>query len=427
MPDANLFQCPFCFDDQFACPPERLPYGCNYCFGATTNNWWTKTKRYLGFKLHCTHCHEPLDLRQRTCACEANLLPREYLDGNHHIIGIIGNTYVGKSVYLTTLIETLKTRANVLNLSVSEVNEHTRRTYHKDYRDPLYNRQVLPEATRSTKSHDKSDNPENPKDTEKSQNTGKPKEPEKPKESTESEEKFMITPLIFRIRFNTNTTGLVDFHLFFYDASGEDLVEDESWRDYLRFIEHCSAFIWLIGPANLNLPGDYGVSEAKAETATEPYRTVDLITQYLQTRGQTEEELKQIPVAVCLNKLDLLQNQPELAHQQWLFEPLRYPPPDPDSARYPEELIESEKKRVHDTIYSLIDLSGNANFLQYVRQTFPRHALFGISCLGQAPVRDAASNKQKLDGPPKPNRVELPLLWLLHQLELFPQMRTDVS
>ena len=388
MPDPGQFQCPFCFDYRFVGSPERLPYGCNRCLGATANGWWAKTKRHLGFMLYCTHCHEQLDLRQRTCFCEENLLPHGYPSGNHHTIGIIGNTYVGKSVYLTTLIETLKAKANVLNLSVSEANAYTRQIYEKHYRDPLYNKQILPDATRTA------------------QMTG--------------DDEFTITPLIFRIRFSTDTTEPVVLHLFFYDVSGEDLVEDESLRDYLRFIEHCSAFIWLLSPANLALPGDYGISERDADTKIAPYRTVELIIQHLEKQGRTKKELEQIPVAVCLNKLDLLQKRPELIHQQWLFEPLQYSPANPDGARYLKGLIASEKSQIHDFIYSLIDSSGNANFWQHVRQIFPKHALFGISSLGQAPVRNVKTGKQRLNEPPNPNRVELPLLWLLHQLQLLP-------
>lgn len=224
------------------------------------------------------------------------------------------------------------------------------------------------------------------------------------KETIPSTIQDSIRPMMYSLVFNEDRSGKT-CNLTFYDAAGENFRNERVMADYNRSVYNSRGILFLIDPTQLpairedfesrNLP------ISGEDFSSQLARTIQLIRQ-----GKSQQNLKEkieIPIAVCITKMDLLRDKL-----------------DPSSfLRYASRHLQQDAFDLVDynacnmEMQSLIQHWGGADLINQIRSQFSKAAFFGISSLGSAP--DAEGQIQHI----APFRVSDPFLWLLAQNQMI--------
>lgn len=363
-----LIRCPYCFEESEL---TTLPRVCKECGAANEQTFWARLHTKLGFSVTCGYCAKKLRHNGLNCVC-GSFLSDHYLRGRSHTIGLIGLTNAGKSIFITVLIETLKKYASVIGITVEPFDKHTWQTQNFNF-ETLYHEQKVLNVTHVL---DK-----------------------------------LPSPMIFHIRF----TGHEDagIHLVFYDVSGEDFANQDKYEGYLEYMRHCSGFIWLLDPVSL------GLTSTTSKQSVQSGRTLpDNIFQAINSFSRPDDRNKDHrPIAVCVNKFDRFLAHPALQHEPKIFDNPNY------ARKNAFDIIPEEAEYSTNVIGSLINDCEDGHFLETLRQSYDDYALFGTSSLGSEPFPDPNTKPPGIlkTGAINPIRIELPLFWLFHKLNLFPE------
>ncbi|MCA9137753.1 MAG: 50S ribosome-binding GTPase [Planctomycetales bacterium] len=382
--------CPYCFE-QFKI--SRAPYRCSNltCPGKEVDvllkRQWSKLAGggkqgkvlspggSLFRRKKCDACKRPTD--DRICpACHAPL-PPSYGKCENAIIAIIGAKNAGKSHYIATLVKELRDAVGpALQFTLSAVNDYTINRYNKSFKEPLYNRRVSLNISRSAKTDEE-----------------------------------MRIPMLFNLQFmGTDWRGRKAIKrtilLVFFDTAGEDLNSEATMATVNRYICCSAGVILLLDPRQLPAVREKLSTDPREEiieTRDLLARTARLIRNGL---GMTADKsgripLIQTPIAVAFSKFDEIED-------------LVDPAATVRTSRSLSGYDPHESTVISDEIESLLESLEQSQLVKDLRSWFRTVSFFGVSALGCKKRSD-----QTLPHAPRPRRVEDPFLWILHKLQFL--------
>jgi len=310
----------------------------------------------------CSECGEAMSLRVcPDCGFEvdAEEMRRGFLS-----VSILGNGGCGKSNYLAVLIDQLRGEmCKVYGCTLYPTGgDRTMNYYEREYRRPLYDQGV---CVSSTLQED-------------------------------------LNPLTYTLLFDeqvgqtSKSVGLA-----FYDSCGAKLENQQEMAALGRRLYTSGGILLLVDPSQL--PTIRAARKAKnlsilpSDAQALLLRTVHLVRAGLAI-GQTEMKID-IPIAVCLTKLDTL--IPHLNPASFVGAPSR-------SLRK-AMLNRADVSSCNLEMMALFESWGAGEFVRHVRSQFSSFCFFGLSSLGCEP------GNQNEVARVTPHRVLDPLLWLLWQ------------
>lgn len=216
-----------------------------------------------------------------------------------------------------------------------------------------------------------------------------------------STEQETVQPLVYTLVFG----GAGDqkgktCNITFYDACGANFDSLSILSDYNRNIYNSQGIIFLVDP--LQLPGLHLPNAAPARER-KPVNPETLLSRTIQLiRGghmQNVQQKIEIPIAVCLSKMDLFRQQLDPSSS------LRY---ESRHMRGPE-LDKPDFHACDMEVQSLLESWSGEELVNQIRTHFLHYGFFAFSALGSPP--DGSNNVANLT----PHRVCDPFLWLLRQ------------
>ncbi|GAA0469579.1 hypothetical protein Ade02nite_32560 [Paractinoplanes deccanensis] len=202
-------------------------------------------------------------------------------------------------------------------------------------------------------------------------------------------------------------------YLSFYDTAGEDLHTD---RDafQLHYLSAATYLILLLDPFQLPRVRDLvplpPAAVVQRYGRAEPTREVlGRITEVLKHSSHWNGRQVTMPVAVAFAKMDAFYDYLGDKH------PLRR------IRRRRHGYDDEAGRRVHEEMASLLHAWGGDVINDYLRSYYRDYRYFFVSALGAEP--DYAEGSVHPTGV-RPDRVEEPLLWLMHKAGLVPRVTT---
>ncbi len=316
----------------------------------------------------CPHCHSQL--------------PVHFGQVDSRMIALVGAKDSGKTVFMTVLLhELMYDVGRRFNAAVLGADEWTRRSFEDEYEKRLYKDHELYGGTKTARASAGGRRP----------------------------------PLVFSFTVDGRIGGEGRWAgggrvrrslLSFFDTAGEDLVSQQSVEANVRYLTSADGIILLLDPLQMGgarpladpdaVPEMRGGADTPAKVLA---RIIELLHLSLKTKGN---RLIDKPIAVAFSKMDaLLAALPDES-------PLRRSPP--GGARFDE----GDSRAVHEHVRALLyDWEGGI-LDAVLRKNFSKYRFFGLSALGEAPVRGSDGRSQRIsDRGIKPLRVEDPFLWLL--------------
>ena len=302
----------------------------------------------------CPHCH--------------NDIPKTAGHAPATVISFVGASHAGKSVFMTSLVHTLKTvTPRNFNVFLSPINHEMSRKFKDEYEDPLIEKGQLLDPTQMEREQE---------------------------------------PFIFTFSFADSS----EINIAFFDIAGEGMVDDRYLEIYAAHIRNSSALMFIVDPLQFRTIGrkiqlsnnlDYDLS-----TAEEPVDVLGgLVDNYIHKEsGGTCK----IPTAVVLTKTDLLE----------ALRPGTDGPQPGDYISANSHMFTNFTHRGFFDLRAFENVNGEVeeflnivdpNFKNAIKRRFSEMGFFAVSALGSQPVdRRVASYS--------PTRVEEPFLWLLYKL-----------
>ena len=223
-------------------------------------------------------------------------------------------------------------------------------------------------------------------------------------------------PYIFYI---TDKKGKV-FTLTIFDTAGEDFESDDLMENSAKHAFHASGIIFLIDPlkilnvyTKLNLEIAANSSSVSANRAFQNDVILSILSGSLRRHYKIRENKKiSIPLGVVVPKLDVIAADFP-PHYACLFQ-------SGHAAKKGFSL--AENRRVNTEIQKWIaGLKDGAtdSFMAQLNMNYSNYSYFGVSSLGMKNSPD----KNGMFSTPRPHRVEDPVLWILKENGMIPEMK----
>ena len=309
-----------------------------------------------------------IETKKRLCPFCHNDLPYSAGRTPSNIIAIIGASQVGKSVYMTSLIQTLETStAHNFNAACLPVNSDTSRRFRDQYLHPLFVQNTLVESTQKEKKQE---------------------------------------PFIFQFKFKDNDKPPLS--LVFFDVAGEGMVEEEYIDLYANHIKNAEGILFLVDPLQLSTIRNKIILNQgdKSGDFTSKYQesrdvVVTLAENFI---GLQEDGKTNIPTAVVVTKSDMLEflvkdGEEYVKANSNIFNNYTH------KGYFNLDEYENINGEVHRFIEK-VDLA----FMDAIEVHFSNISYFAVSAIGQNPVEG------KVEGVIEPIRVDEPFLWLLYKM-----------
>lgn len=322
---------------------------------------------------------------KRICPFCHNELPKSAGRNRSYTIAFAGDTAVGKTVYMVTLINRLMYLHDDFNSLMNPLTSAVSDKYNRVYYNPMYKEGLLPDHTHVNE---------------------------------------MVEPLIYEFKVGIhkeNGTNVADktVTLTFYDVAGDGIKNEDYVNTRARHLKYADAFLYMVDPMQTGAAdrlrawgGDDEGNNAKAN--------------YIEGRGEALQILQSFftqdiafenkPTAVVLTKSDLLKTTSENA---MYFSP--------ESNIYHQcehrgylDIIQVDS--IDQEVQQFFDVADKL-FKKSVNLMFNNVKFFAVSALG-GPTRNEKINnvdrKAIVGGFPQEIRVEEPFLWVLSQLGIIP-------
>lgn len=187
----------------------------------------------------------------------------------------------------------------------------------------------------------------------------------------------------------------------FYDIAGENCVDHERIRGFGRFVEHSDGIILLIDPDQFN----------ESSNKAQPVLVLETIYNLFQNKGR--EEVKNLPIAICVSKGDKIamemiqQNLDDILFLQ------------DQSGAYLPKFNAEDYNRIHDAMKVFVQ--NNDNELQVrLRNLYDNYNYFLFSAIGTSVKKIEGTDLDTPAGPTIPKRIMEPVVWLLYQYQFIP-------
>lgn len=330
-------------------------------------------------KFVCPYCFESQnttrgDFRSENHKCSkcAQSIPYGYSELKNPFIALVGSRGSGKTVYITVLIDQLMNRVCKQGRigGVCDACGDDTRTRYEAMRDVLQDGR-LPGTTRPAVLGGRE-----------------------------------LLPLIFRLRTKTYVPGFYpipsshSLHLVFFDAAGEDMLDESLMAMHYRYFHHAAAVIFLIDPLQIRKLSDKyeAISRDNLEKpGTDQHIVSRFVSQYRQMLHLSADAKLKIPAAFVLSKSDILVGSDGLSEET-------------RAAHDHKRGFDLEDQlRVSKDVGDFVGTHHGQ--LLSLSEEFLDHSFFAVSALGKSPEKDG-----RILGGPVPFRVEDPLLWILWRL-----------
>jgi hypothetical protein len=307
-----------------------------------------KTMRRL-----CPKCHNDLPVTAGKTASK--------------VISIVGASQVGKSVYIASLIHTLRnSTAGNFNAACIPLTTEISSRFRSFYDEPIFKNGVLLSSTNKVRQE----------------------------------------PLIFQFIFED--TSKSPLTLVFFDVAGEPLTNQGFLNTYANHIKNSSGLIFMVDPLQIDMIrekfffiiGDEAVDMASKFTNPEDV-AISLYSDFIAHEHNSHTE---IPTAIVITKSDLLHALKD--------EDGEYIKPNSNifyNYTHRGYFNLSEFNNIDQEVRKFIQKVDPA-FKGTMGKFFKKTGYFAVSALGSNPV------DQQLKGVVSPTRVDEPFLWLLHKL-----------
>lgn len=302
----------------------------------------------------CPHCH--------------SLYPQRVDGLSNSIIAIIGAKETGKSHYVAVLIQQIFEIHQIFGWSMQPLDDETMNRYETDFYKPLYERnQVIPPTQKAA--------------------------------ATGSNRK----PLLYSLNIEKNGVFRTMI-LAFFDTAGEDMDNEIEMLRYNSYIHNAAGIILLLDPLQQKglrdkLPDQQRETLSKTLQNDENTKASHIISRTVNSIMTKSSRRKQIdiPLAVAFSKMDEFREV--LGNDAPIYSP----------SQHKGHFNKAEFDAINEYVRGWV---GNFD-PQFMNTTklFKDAAFFGVSALGGRP--EQTKNNQQLKNPPRPERVEDPLLWLL--------------
>lgn len=214
--------------------------------------------------------------------------------------------------------------------------------------------------------------------------------------------------------------------LVFCDIPGEDTRNKEGLEKSGFYLRKVDGILALFDPTRLpNVVGhvkgtvnepEEGNDEEKAE------RSLDSLAKYL--RDENGEGRIEIPAAIVTTKVDVLKEISSVSEMREFKNVINVKDANDIHRMYlNRKVISSMNKAVKNV---LVTLGGNV-FCMKVEQCFKNSSYFAVSALGKSPVKVGEDgNEKKIEGNLEPFRVAEPFYWLMAQFGGIPYRYREV-
>jgi len=313
----------------------------------------------------CPHCH--------------NDIPQSAGFSPSTIISVVGVSNVGKSVYLTSLIHTLKTvTPRNFPIFCTPINSEMGRKFKLEYENPLIENGILFDKT------------------------------EKQQE-----------PFIFTLSFTDGSKP--EINIAFFDISNENMANTGYMDIYIAHIRNSSGMLFLVDPLQfrtvereIRLNNSIS-SDSIFENTEEPIELLNrLVEDYIdkkKSKKKRDNNISDTPTAIVLTKTDLLKS---LTRGEKYFRT--------DSHIFNNYthcgfLNISEATNIDSEIDKFISTT-DPNFRNALKRHFANVSFFAVSALGTQPEGRHVTSFMPL-------RVDEPFLWILYRLGYIEGVDSD--
>lgn len=317
---------------------------------------------------------------KRICPFCHNELPKSAGKNRSYTIAFAGDTAVGKTVYMVTLINRLMYLHDDFNSLMNPLTGSVSDKYNKVYYNPMYKEGLLPEHTHVNE---------------------------------------MVDPLIYEFKVGVHRENGVlvadeTVTLTFYDVAGDGIKNEDYVNTRARHLKYADAFLYMVDPMQTGAAQKLVALNEGARSDYIEGRGVAL--QILQSFFTQDIAFENKPTAVVLTKSDLLKSTSEQT---------RYFNPESNVYRQCEhrgylDMIQVDS--IDQEVQQFFDIADKL-FKKSVNLMFNNVKFFAVSALG-GPTRNKKINnvdrKAIVGGFPQEIRVEEPFLWVLAQLGIIP-------
>lgn len=347
---------------------ENYKYVCHSpgCKGAGIPAQSNEEGATTGSSPACEQCGEVMSLRVcPDCGfeMEAGELLRELLP-----VTIIGSSGCGKSNFIAVMIDQLRSQmCKVYGCTLYPTGgDRTMDYYAREYRRPLYEQGVCVPTT----------------------------------------EQEDINPLTYTLLFadEKGKGGSKSVGLAFYDSCGKKLENQHDMSAHNRSLYSSGGILFLLDPSQLPLIKEARKAGKMPIVASDTQELLLRMVHLIRTGLSVPDGKKiDIPIAVCLTKLDTL--SPHLDPASLVG----------DSTRHLSRpmLNAADLSGCNLEVQSLFESWGGGEIVRHVRSQFANYSFFGISSLGGQP------GSQNEVVRVNPHRVLDPLLWLLWKKQIL--------
>ncbi len=317
-------------------------------------------------------------LTQRICPnCHKNLVADA---GKYpmYMFSVIGDTNVGKTVFLTVL-EAVMEEHDKFNISLSFVGTPEEREYYKANNRTLLRDRELLEATIGRK-----------------------------------------PPLTFKMVYHNAATGEpTSVFLTFCDIPGEMCREKEHLQIFGKHLKASSGLLFLVDPTRfqsvrLSLGGNIDKDDNRGNS--EQLEVIEAIGRFL--TEETHDERSDIPTAILITKSDLLKNQPYFSAGRGS-----------DIINAPDWrachngfVNDDEIKRINERVIGFLEDIGENRYITKLGYVFSDYSFFINSALGHKMEIETDDMGEELrKGSIEPYRITEPFYWALAENFVFPR------
>lgn len=231
-----------------------------------------------------------------------------------------------------------------------------------------------------------------------------------------------VPPLTFQLTYNDPESNDRDsIFITFCDIAGEKCRDNQSLREYGKHLRASSGIMFLIDPTRFHkIKNSIGHKGMLDNMYQEDILTA--INRFL--ISGTYDSKSKIPTAVLLTKSDTLKGLEYFTQSEehkMLVNDIDW------MNRHPGYLNEDEIQSINKGVWKFLEAMDEKNFVRKVQDLFVKYGFFINSALGKAPTKEEEeSGAMTVRGNISPYRVTEAFYWILAESDLIPRKLTRI-
>lgn len=243
-----------------------------------------------------------------------------------------------------------------------------------------------------------------------------------------------IAPVLYSYTFNsTEKDNMIikkNIDLAFYDIAGEDCAGENAFERVGKNIKHSDGIIFLINPMDFEIMSSKFTAhdESLLDKNLGYNRQSIIISNLYNLFMGSSDKLCDIPIAFAVSKADMLKY--EEVNSSFIN---KYPystaiPTTEYESKHKGYIDRTDFKNLQDDVKVLLKEFDADGFINDAENYFSKHAFFSVSSINQRPVIEESSGGQavsRLQEDIIPYRITDPFYWILHANGLINMINTD--